>query len=274
MNVYVFVFGELLHAIRAKTLGWFILTTLLVFSFLALFSCFFLLGRPANNASLPDEITVHLSPQLSDQETETLYLTLREWEGIQQINYRFNREDPELGGLFILLVMPDDIASLVQELRSTDEVLTVERSNHSDTRIQPLSPATRFGLLAGLILNALACLIVARWAFKGLLQAFSGEIRLLRLTGVPENALHYPLIALGLLCGLAASFLFIVAIYLAHLAVVSEPETLFQTASGLLNVGRIRTVSLLSLLLGLVMGTFAGTLGVSLIESHRFPTTR
>lgn len=273
MNVYLFVFGELLRAIRAKRLGWFILTTLLVFSFLTLFSCFFLLGRPANSAPLPGEIIIHLSPQLSDQEIDVLYLTLREWEGVQQINYRFNREDPDLGGLFVLLVMPDDIASLIQELRSTDAVLTVERSNHPNTQIQPLSSATRFGLLAGLILNALACLLVARRAFKVLLQTFSAEIRILRLTGIPEKALHYPLIALGLLCGLVASLLFIVAIYVTHLTMVSDPGTLFQTASGLLNAVRIRTVSLLGLLLGLVMGTFAGTLGISLIEPNRLQNT-
>jgi cell division protein FtsX len=274
MNVYLFLFGELLGAIRAKTVGWFAVTTLLIFSFLALFSCFFLLGRPTSNDLIPGETILYLAPELSDQEIEALYLIIRGWEEVQQINYRFAQENLGLGGVLIVYAMPAHLSSLDQKLNSVDGIVTVERSANPREDIQPLSPSTRIGLLVGLILNAIGCLISARRAFKELLQTFSGEIRLLTLTGTPESAVHYPLIALGILCGLVASFLFIVAIYLSHLTAMSNPEMLLHTASGLLDAGRIRTVSLLSLLLGLVLGSFAGTLGVSLINLHKCPADK
>ena len=274
MSVYVFLFGELLGAIRAKTAGWFAVTTLLIFSFLALFSCFFLLGRPISNDLIPDKSILYLSSELSDQEIEALYLTIRRWEEVQQINYRFVQETPEIGGGLIVYAMPAHLSALDQKLNSVDGIITVERSANLREDIQPLSPSTRIGLLIGLILNAIGCLISARRTFKELLQTFSGEIRLLTLTGTPESAVHYPLIALGILCGLVAGLLFIVTIYLFHLAGISDPKTLLYTASGLLDVSRVRIVSLLGLLLGLVLGSFAGTLGVSLINSRKCPAEK
>jgi cell division protein FtsX len=271
MNVYLFLFGELLGAIRAKTAGLFSITVLLIFSFLSLFSCFFLLGRPVNNDLIPGETMLSLAPQLSQQEIETLYLTIREWEDVQQINYRFAQEDPEVGGVFIVRTVPASLPSLIQKLDSVNGVLKVETLNSPRKRIQSLSTSTRIGLLLGLILSMIGCLLLAQRAFRELLRTFSGEIRLLVLAGSPGNAVQYSLIALGILCGLAATLLFIVAVYLAHLAAMANPEPLLRAASGLLDTERVRTISLLSLLLGSVIGSFAGVLGASLINLRKWP---
>jgi cell division protein FtsX len=275
MNTFFFLLGEILGAMRAKTGALFVVAMLLIFVFLALFSCFFLLGTPAEVDTLDGhtfgEIRAHFSPRVSVEEIQTLYLTIREWEEVRQINYQSPQEGHQMGGAFLIQATnPSRVADLVEKLKSTESISEVEALTNLHESSLPLSASTRIGLLLGLIVSAIGCFVVTHRAFQGLLCSCAGEIRLMRLAGTAEKAILLPLVALGILCGLVATLFFILTVYLLHLAAITHPETLLHAASGLIEASRVRTVSLLGLLLGVVMGGLIGALGASLLGSQRF----
>ena len=275
----LFVFSELLGAIRIKSGALLAVVVLLIFSFLALFSSFFLLGTPMEGEReqtlAPEEIMVHLSPRLSQEAAQELYSRIREWQDVQQINYLFAQEleaDQVGGVLLIRAVSQSVVASLLKLLESTNDVLRVDSPGSSRRRALSLSTSVQIGLLIGLAVSALASLVAARRGFKELLYDFADEIRLMRLSGTSEQTIQPPIIALGIVCGLLAGLLLVVVVYLLHYFAVSQPQALLRAASGLIEAGRVRTVSLLSLLLGFIMGGLVGTLGASLTGSREFQT--
>ena len=278
ISTFLFLLGELLGAVRTKSGTILIAVVLLIFSFLALFSSFFLLGTPVEEENgpvlAPQEIMAYLSPRLSPGEVEELYSKIREWKDVQRINYLFTQElqEDQAGGIFLIrTTSPSAVAPLLETLGSIEGIVRVVSASKSQSTLS-LSTPVRIGLLIGLAVSAVASMLAARYGFRELLRSFAEEIQLMHLSGTAERMIQTPIIALGILCGLVASLLLIVAAYLFHFFAVSHPEAVLRTASGLVEPGRVLTVSLLSLLLGLVMGGLIGVLGASLTGSREFQT--
>ncbi len=279
MNTFLFILNELIKAINTKSGRLLAVVVLLIFCFLALFSSLFLLGVPAPTHGdtgpllASGEVAAHLSPRLSPEAVQDVYLEIREWEEVRQVNFLFTQElEAGRGGgiLRILTRSPSAVASLLERLASTPEIVQIDSSTTPQKRVLSLSTPVRIGLLIGLAISAFASLIVSRRGFGELLTSFGREIRLMHLSGTPERTFQPSIVALGALCGLLASLLLIVAVYLLHFVAVSHPEALLRSASGLVESGRVLAVSLLSLLLGLALGGLIGAVGASLTGSREF----
>jgi cell division protein FtsX len=278
MSRFFFLLGDLLGTINAKSGVLFLALLLLTFSSLALFSSFFLLGTTVSEESTgpalaPREILLHLSPRLSSEAVEDLYLQIRDRDDVREITYRFPQELglSQVEGIFLIqAVSVGAVTPLIEELSTIEGVVRVDSLTGSQKRALSLSTPLKIGLLVGLALSILGSLIVARRAFAELLRGFAEEIRMMRLAGTSEGMIHLPIIVVGILCGVVAGFLLIVVIYLFHSLAITHPETLLHAASGLVDSGRVLTVSMVGFLLGLILGGLHGVLGASLTESGEF----
>jgi cell division protein FtsX len=279
VNPFLFLFRELLGSIRARSALFFALTGLLLFVFLAVVGTFFLVPSPAPAAdgeegALPiEEIRAHLSPRLSSATVDRMYLEIRAREDVGRIVFRFSQElDRDAsGGVFVIDPTSPDVApGLVDALRSLNGVTEViERRSQGEPAPSPLSTAARIGLLSSLVVTIALSLLFARIGYRELLHSFAGEIRLLRLSGVPEKTVVPLTVGLGVVIGFLAGLLLLVILYVLHYVVVSQgtPPTIFE---GLTSGGRILGVSLINLLLGLILGGLIGLFGASLLGSRDF----
>jgi len=275
MNQFWFLLGNLLRAMGSRSGALFIVLILLIFSSGALFSSFFLLGTPTSDDMGPslsaDEMFVHLSPRLSQQKINDLYLKIREWEDVSQITYRYPQEfglEAVEGFLVIKAVSVAKVTGLIDELSAIDGIANIDSlsARHADS----LSAPVNIGLLIGLALSIIGSLIAARYAFAELLKAFSEEIRIMRLAGTTEQVIQPPIVAIGVLCGIIAGLLLIAAIYLLRFLAITYPGFLIHATSGWVDPARVLTVGLVGFFLGLVLGGLAGLLGASLTESSKF----
>ncbi len=274
MNPGVFLFRELLGAMRVKS-GLLLLGLIgLIFVFLAVFSCFFILGTPDGSvpgaSSPPGEITCYLSPKLSTDAVQRLYQRLLARKDVAAVIYAFAEElsPGRPGGAFRVRAADQrKLDSLVGALEKMEGIVEVAVPAGTFSGDIQLPASVRIGLLIGLLVSGLSILLVARIAFGELLRGFSPEIRLLVLSGTPERALQGPVVGLGLVSGLLASVILIVALYVVHASALSG--AVLTAAAGLLDGHRVLTASLLSLLLGLLMGGLSGLLGASLLSRFR-----
>jgi len=281
MSPFLFLFRELLGSIRARCALFFLMTGLLLFAFLAVVGTFFLLPSPiaavGDDGTLPvEEIQAVLSPRLSSATVDRLYLEVRAREDVERIVFRFSQElDRDAsGGVFVIgPASSDTVSALVADLQALNGVTEViERRGPVAPAASPLSSAARIGLLCSLVVTVALSLLFARGGYRELLRSFSGEIRLLRLSGVSERTIVPLAVAIGILVGALAGLVLLVILYVLHYVVVSQgtPPAMLE---GLTHGGRILGVSLINLLLGLVLGGLIGVYGTSLLGSRDFRPT-
>ncbi len=275
MSPFFFLFRELLGAIRMRSGLLFLGMTAAIFAFLAVLSCFFLVGTPTgtpvHSTTSLGTITVYLSPQLSDQDVQTLYLKLRDRADVADVHFLFGAEiaPDQFGGAFrVRAADPAHAAALGATIGKLNGVRQVIVAPRGTTRLNLPTPV-RIGLLLGLVVSGFLSLFIARAAFLELLRGFAPQIVMMDLAGTPERAMQVPVIALGVACGLIASIVLIAIVYVLHISALSPSGAILSTAPGLTDGGRVLTSSLLSLFLGLVLGTLAGVLGASLIPRFR-----
>ena len=277
MSTFLFLLGELLGEAKDKGLLLLIVSVLLALFFLGLFSSFFLLGASGQAKQevtlAPGEVLARLSPRLSSEESDQLYLSLREREDVERINYVFGQEiEPggRGGGAFMIWATGlSAVRGLVESLDSIDAITETVSGSRTRQAIV-LSVPAQIGILAGLALCAVGSMVIGRLGLGELLQSFAGQIRLMHLSGAGEGTIHAPIVAVGMMCGVASSLLLIVAVYVLHTFAVSNPDAVLRVASGLADSGRVLTVSLVSLALGLVLGFLVGVLGANLTSLPRF----
>jgi len=276
----LFLFRELLGAIRARSALFFALTGLLLFVFLAVVGTFFLvpsssLAVPAENGSLPiEEIQMYLSPRLSSATVDRMYLDIREREDVERIVFRFSQEldGDASGGVFVIDPRSPDVAlELVAVLQSLNGVTQViERRSQAAPGRSPLSTSARIGLLLSLVLTIALSLVFARVGYRELLRSFAGEIRLLRLSGISEQTVVPLAVGIGILIGFLAGLLLLVILYVLHYVIISQSAPPAAILAGLASGGRILGVSLINLALGLILGGLIGLYGASLLSSREF----
>ena len=273
MNPFFFLMHELLGTMRAKSALLFLGMIVTMFLFLAIFSCFFLVGTPvyapSHSQVSPGEITVYLSPKLSNQDVDALYRQLRDRPDVADVHFLFAAElvPGRPGGAFrVRAVDPAHAAGLaaaINKMAGVEQVIAAPRS--TGTKLN-LSMSVRIGLVLGLVVTGFSTLFIARAAFHELLRGFTPQIVLMELAGTAHRTMQAPIIALGIICGLVASVALIVVIYVLHVSALSPSGAVLSTAAGLTSPGRVLASSLLSLLLGLVLGALAGMLGASLLS--------
>jgi len=277
MNTALFLFRELLGVIRTKSAVFFALSWVLLFLFLASVACFFMIAPSSTTSSIEgqpiEEIRVFLSPRLSSATIDQWFLTWREREDIAGLHFRFAQEldEEDSGGLFIVTPADTSLASvLASEFMAVEGVTrVVEVPREPITEIQTVSLAIRIALLVTLVLTITASLLCSRRGYRELLMAFSGEIRMLRLSGVSERVLFTLIVALGALLGLLGGLFLLAVLYLLHQIALSN-ATAFLLFGGLTNGMRILGVGLMTLALGTVLGGLAGLLGGSLLHGREF----
>jgi cell division protein FtsX len=277
MSKFFFLFGNLLGAINGKIGALFLGVATLVLISLLIFAGFFLFGdtsRASDSPALaPGELVVYLSPQLSSDDVQSLYREIREMPQTEEVNYRFAQDLglDQAGGVFIVQAASASAARAIQQSVSPlPGVTNIDSFTQEQADGVSLSRSLWIGLLIGLIVSVTASLALARHSFSLLLESFSAEIRLLRLSGTPSWVFQGPVVALGVLCGVLAAMLLVVIVYLFHFFVVSNPQAAVNAARGLLQPERVILVSLLGSLVGVILGALIGILGASLTSKERF----
>ena len=277
MSRFFYLFGNLLGAISGRVGALFLGVVFLILTALLIFAAFFLVGEPAvqeNGPALaPGQLVVYLSPQLSSNDVQSLYIKIRDMPETKTINYRFAQElgFNRAGGLFILqAVNASDATFLRAAIGDIPGVTSIDSVTEAQRTSVSLSSALRLGLVVALIISIASSLILARHAFLLLLDEFSSEIRLLRLAGTPEHVIQPPVVALGVLCGIIAAMFLVVVVYLLHFLALSHPQATLRAACGLLLPGRVLMVSLVGSLIGILLGGLTGVLGASLTTQERF----
>ena len=277
MSRFFFLFGNLLGAINGRIGSLFLGVVGLIFAALLIFAGFFLMGETTGQengpALAPGEMVVYLSPQLSSDDVQSLYLKIRDMPETRTINYRFAQELglDQAGGVFIIQAQnASAAASLQKTIREMRGITSIDSVTEAQGTSVVMSNALRLGLLVGLIVSIASSLILARHAFLLLLDRFSAEIRLLRLAGTPERVFQPPVVAIGVLCGIVAAMLLVVVVYLSHFLALSHPQAMIHAACGLLLPGRVMMVSLVGSLIGIVLGGLIGVLGASLTSREQF----
>lgn len=277
MNTVLFLFRELLGAIRTKSAVFFALSWVLLFLFLASVACFFMIAPTSTTGSTEgqpiDEIHVFLSPRLSSATINEWFLAWREREDVAGLHFRFAQELDEQGSGSVFIVTPADpslATALATEFRSVEGVTRVlEVPREPVIEIQTVSLAIRITLLVTLVLTITASLLFSRRGYRELLTAFSGEIRMLRLSGVSERVLFALIVAVGILLGLLGGLFLLAVLYLFHQIALSNASA-FSLLGGLTNGMRILGVGMMTLALGTVLGGLAGLLGASLLHGREF----
>ncbi len=267
MSGFFFLQRELLGAIRVRSATLLSVAVVFLLLFLGCFAALFLL--PAATPPLPEglganEIVAYVSPRLTPAAIDAMYLRLQERADVLSIrsNQLGDPASKRPGGTFSLVARSvSDVPNLTAALRAMDGITLVEAS--SGGRIE-LSPNARIGLLCGLVACALFSFVVAREGFRSLLDAFRHEIRLMRFSGVSERGIATAVVVAGLLMGLLAGALLIVGLALYAFSIAEAG------AGPAPDVTRLVGVSLISLLLGILMGGLLGLLGAAHLGSSRF----
>ncbi len=273
----LFVFRELLGAIRARSATFFTFSGVLLFVFLASVASFFMIapgGVSRNAEGQPiEEIQVFLSPRLSSATVDQWFLEWRERDDIMGLRFQFAQEfdASASGGVFI--VTPADTAmasALSSEFRSIDGVTEViEVPREPTIEASSVSLTIRISLLATLVLSIAASLYCSRRGYRELLTAFAGEIRMLRLSGISERVVFTLVVALGVLIGLLGGLLLLAVLYLLHQIALSNVDA-FSLFGGLTSGIRVLGMGLMGIVLGTLFGGLAGLLGAGLLHRREF----
>jgi hypothetical protein len=273
LSTLLFLFRELLGAIRARSAVLFGASILLIFICLASFATLLLVGGASGAASGglgPDEIIVHVSPRLSAEAVDDLFTRIRLREDVASISFRFAEEvsPGSTGGRFSIRTTS---ATATPEVRTAVEAMDGVTQVESGVGVSggpglTLSSSARLGLLVALVLSVVLSLALARAGFRALLRAFRVEIRVMRLSGTPERTIVPPVVGIGTLMGLLSGLLLVAGIYLGQYAVGEGASAVPRLADG----GLVLGVTLAGLALGLLLGTLIGLFGASVLVSREF----
>ncbi len=277
MMMQPFLFRELLGAIRTKSAIFFALSGLMLFFFLASVACFFMIAPGSVSRSIEgqsiEEIHVFLSPRLSSATIDQLYLEWRERDDVATLRFQFAQELDETASGGVFIVSPTDPAmagALASEFRGIEgvtDVIEVQRELTIET--ESISLMIRIALLVILVVTISASLFCSRRGYRELLMSFSGEIRMLRLSGISERSVSTLVVALGVLMGLLSGLLLLAALYLLHHIALSN-AAVFSLFGGLINGLRVLGVGMMVLALAIVLGGLSGLLGASLLHGRQF----
>lgn len=270
-----------MRAVRGRAVSIFTLAFVSIFVTLFVFSAFFLLAPESAGSEpvswSPGSFMAYLVPTATTDEAQSVYSTVRSIDGVSQVNYLFGEElDPQqTAGAFLVRVDGASFDAVREEALRLPVVSEVEITNQPISEFRASVPLTaRAVLLALLVLGIIGTLVASRLAYRRLLGTFSSELRVLRLAGAPDATVLVPVFLIGILGAVAALLLVILAVSLLRVAAVSAPDGALASSTLLADGGRVVAVLLLNMPLGIVIGSLAGAVGVSLVFSIRTDNTR
>lgn len=265
MSAFFFLLRELLGAIRVRSAVLLSSALVSLLLFLTCFAALFLLPEAPAGGLGATEIVAYVSPRLSQDTINSLFLRLQERSDVQSIRYSLPKRitSERTGGSFYLTARTEAaVLGLAAALRGTDGIASVDTSAGGGGIV--LTKAARLGLLCGLVVCAVAALILAREGFRALLYAFRHEIRLMRLSGVSERSILAAIEVTGLLIGLLAGVFLVVGLALYGMSSSGPGGAAPVDASRIVAVGAVAAI------LGLLMGGLLGLLGAAYLTSGRF----
>ncbi len=277
-----YLFKELLRSLSGKggasQLSPLLIAGGLVFLFLSLLAFSLLAGGELARGP-GGEVLALLEPALPERQIDQLYLEIREWEEVAQIEFIFQEELAQGGHRRLIAagLPPADLFRIVprsrEELEALKEKLAGLSSSGSSSgrgisRVlvlgqSPLQEAlhTVFGgpmrALLLVILGGLA-LIAVRWALRRLIRGWHGELELLHLSGVSTRAMALPFVLLGLLLGGGSGALLGVVLYLLHLWGSGHMESFYRVLPALLDPAALVFLIFLGVVVGLAVGLLSG----------------
>lgn len=275
MSTFMFLFRELLGSIRARSGLLLTLSALFVFASLAAFAALLLIGgtvdEDVQSTTLgADEIVLHLSPRLSADAVNDLYVQLRQRPDVDSIAFHFAEEvsPGSTGGRFyVRAAAAEAMVDLVAVAETMNGITEIEAGEPmSEVPVFGLTGTVRIALLVSLIVCVALSLFLGRLGYRALLASFHSEIRVIRLSGASERAIILPVVGLGVMMGLLTGLLLIVGIFLAQYALGQTAGVVTSLGSD----GRALGVSFAGLVLGLLLGSLIGLIGASLLTSREF----
>lgn len=275
-----YLFKELLRSVSgratASRLSAFLIAGGLIFLFLSLLA-FSLLAGGELAGGPGGEVLALLEPALPERQIDQLYLEIRDWEEVAQIEFIFQEELTYARGghrrLIAAGLPPADLFRVVppsrEELEILEEKLTELASAGSGISQvlvlgqSPLQEALHAALggpmrIILLVLLGGLALFAVRWALRGLIRSWHGELELLHLSGVSTKAMALPFILLGLLLGGGSGALLGVVLYLLHLWGSRHAESFYQVLPLVLEPAALSLLTLLEVVVGLGIGLLGG----------------
>ncbi|HIC95919.1 TPA: hypothetical protein EYP12_04730 [Candidatus Bipolaricaulota bacterium] len=267
----IHLFWELLRVMRRRGFGRFLSAWLILILFLGLLDMA-ILAWSSLGPGVGGELFALLEPDLLPGEINRLYLEIRGWKEAAQVEFLFAEEvqagliqlpipakakGPPRDLFRIRLREPEDLPTVGERLEEFQGVAAVLSPGRSSLNRLLLSfDRLRAGLIALLVVLGLLAVVRLRAALRSLIMTFSGEIRLLSLSGVPQGMMERPFLLLGGLLGLGGGLLLMIGLYLAHHWGLAGTAglSLYNSFPALLEPGIILSLALLSLGLGLTVG--------------------
>lgn len=275
MSTFFFLFRELLGTIRARSGLYLSLAGLFLLLSLGSFAALLLVGGTSEGGTPAPalgetDIVLGLSPRLSADAVNELYVEFRERPDVAAIHFLFAGEvNPgETGGRFHLEADSVESVGEIVALAGTMSGVTGIEVGEPTPEVPPpgLTPVMRIVLLVALVASIGLALLMGRLGYRALLTSFHGEIRVMRLAGTSEQMVAAPVIGLGVLMGLLTGLLLIVGIFLAQYALGQVAEA----SASWIEAGRIVGVSVAGLFLGLFLGGLIGVLGAGLLNAREY----
>jgi len=276
VSTFPYVCREIMRAARGKAISGFVLVFVSTFVTLFAFSAFFLLA-PASTDSEPlrwdsGRFMVRLAPAVTTEEAQSVYAVVRSLDGVTQVHYLFGEElDPQQTvGAFVVRTDGSSFDSVREAAAGLTAVTGIETLEEPVSYVRTTVPlAARAILLVLLVVGILGTLVAARFAYRRLLGTFSTELQLLYLSGAPDTTVLAPVFVVGTLGAVGAVLLVILVVCLLRVAAIASPDGALAASTLLSDGGRVLRVLVLNVPVGIVIGSLAGAVGVSLTYSTR-----
>lgn len=269
MNSSLHLSRELLRSLRRRGLRPLALAGSFSVLFLALL-VLFLLAWSSLGEGGEGELLALLGPQLTPSQVDQLYLEVREWEGVVEVDFVFEEEVraglvklatgvPGADLLRFRLRDPREAVAVgerLEELEGITEVIPTGRGSLKN--MLRAAAGARSGMIALLIVLGLLALVSIRSAIRSLIQGWKGELQLLHLAGVARGTMRAPFILLASGLGLVSGLVLVLGLYIVHSWGLNHVEAFYRSFPALLDSTVVLSLALLSAGLGLGLGLLGG----------------
>lgn len=288
MKTVWFLTKQVLHELGVKraiqTAGLIIVTTLFLVSFYLLFVA---RSQPPVTHSQSavmakkGQILAELNSGLPADEVNSLYLKLRNWDSIRDIQFIFGAEfqaeqvdlpgDMNAESDFFLVEASSKKAKLTEELGKQSQItaaLVLQRNLTSSTPTSFVFPSwIKIISLIGVVAFALGILGLAYQAINNLARSWKGEFQILKYSGIEGYKVRIPFVGYGFMCGFIGSLLGILLLY-GTTSWAKASASVGESLPALMKSSFVMGLALWSLLLGPLMGLLGAVVGAQQLSDE------
>lgn len=260
---------------RANLMNWVVISTMA--AILSIFGCMFRLTVGIDNIVKEFgsvlKISVYLQDDINPREFINSIKSLpnikeiefvdkdKAWKDLKKEYVVPDISNPLPNTLHVRVIKSEDIEPMVEKLKKTDGVESVNYAQWIAQQMKKLSRATTIAtLILVLLLGGLTLFIISN-TIHLLIQSCSTEIEIMNIMGVSPWYIKTPYILQGAFYGLAGSLIALIPLYILQGYIVKIYQY-FNLASPAIN---LNIVILAILLIGILVGS-----GGSLISVQRF----